>query len=166
VAGSPVDRDRLAELPPPTAPPLHATPYAGRPAGLRPNPGARPPAVVWGCAITWVSTLIAGSVALLVLAQLLVTPDAVLEEFRRQNPELTLSDADLQSVILWGCVVILVWSVLAAGLAVLVWRRIPWAAVALGVSAALACLTVLPVVACIAVGILLLRPESRAWLRR
>ena len=68
------------------------------------------------------------------------------------------------------------WSAAAATLAVLVWRRVGWAAWALAVSAGLAgalCLAtvigslafVVPLAVCAAALALLLRPESRAWLR-
>jgi hypothetical protein len=178
-------RDTLRDLPPPpappiappstppagpsTAPPLHPTPYATHPgpatgwAAPTTRAEGRPAAVAWACGITWgccvaVALLFAGA-----LLQVAVAPEIWLDEWRRQNPELDYSDAYLTRFMVIVFVVCLVWSLVAAGLALLVWRRSRWAAVALGVSAAAACLTLLPVVACVATVVLLLRPESRQW---
>jgi hypothetical protein len=156
--------ERLRELPPPTAPPLFPTAYA-RPVGTSVAP-ERPRPVAWACGLTWVSTLIVFVLFAVYLLEVLVAPDSVLEQLRRQNPDLTATDHELRQVVIAICVIAMVWSAVAAGLAVLVWRRVAWAAVALGVSAGLASLTLLPVVACVATGILLLRPEARAWLTR
>jgi hypothetical protein len=156
-------RDPLLDLPPPTAPPLHPTPYA---AAAARSATARPAAVTWACSITWACTVLVVVVMGVALVQVLVTPEVYLDEVRRQNPELTMTDADLRTLLSVSFAVFVVWSAAAAGLALLVWRGVPWAAVALGVSAGLACLTLLPVVACVATGVLLLRPESRAWLTR
>jgi hypothetical protein len=159
-------RDPLLDLPPPTGPPLHPTPYAAAPVATAPSGTARPAAVTWACAITWACTLLVLLVMGVALVQLLATPEVYLDEVRRQNPELTMTDAELRTLLGVSFAVFLVWSAAAAGLAVLVWRGVPWAAVALGVSAGLACLTLLPVVPCVATGVLLLRSESRAWLTR
>ncbi|HEX5086738.1 MAG TPA: hypothetical protein VFV89_02950 [Nocardioides sp.] len=159
---APVDRDRLLALPPPTRPPLHPTPYAGHAAAAR---ATRPASITWACVITWTSTVTVFVVFALTLVQFLATPEVYVDEFHRQNPELSISDSDLKTLLLVLSIVFMVWSALAAGLAVLVWRRVAWAAVALGVSAALACLTLVPIVASVATGILLLRPEARAWMR-
>jgi hypothetical protein len=160
---SPLD-ERLRELPPPTAPPLFPTTYA-QPVRTT-SSDERPRPVAWACGLTWVSTLIVFVLFGAYLIELLVAPDSVLEQLRRQNPDLTTTDHELRQLLLVMCVVAMAWSAVAAGLAVLVWRRVAWAAVALGVSAGLASLTLLPVVACVATGVLLLRPDARAWLTR
>jgi hypothetical protein len=160
---SPVD-ERLRELPPPTAPPLFPTAYA-QPVGTT-AAQERPRPLAWACGLTWVSTLVVFVLFAAYLVEVLVTPDSVLEQLRRQNPDLTATDHELRQVVIAICIIAMAWSAVAAGLAVLVWRRVAWAAVALGVSAGLASLTLLPVVACVATGILLLRPEARAWLTR
>jgi len=156
------DRERLLSLPPPTQPPLHPGSYAERPADAVRE---RPASVTWACVVTWIATVPVFAVFALTLVQFLSTPGRYVDEFRRQNPQLSISDADLKTLILVLCIVFVTWSVLAAGLAVLVWRRVGWAAVALGVSAALACLTLVPIVAGVATVVLLLRPDARAWLR-
>jgi hypothetical protein len=161
-------RDPLLDLPPPTAPPLHPTPYGatrGASDGTR-DGTVRPAVVTWACAITWACTALVLLVMGVALIQLLVTPEVYLDEVRRQNPELTMTDTELRTLLGVSFAVFVVWAAAAAGLAVLVWRRASWAAVALGVSAGLACFTLLPAVACVATGVLLLRPESRAWLTR
>jgi small-conductance mechanosensitive channel len=156
--------ERLRELPPPTAPPLFPTAYAQP---VRTTAAQeRPRSVAWACGVTWVSTLLVFVLFGVYLVEVLVAPDSVLGQLRRQNPDLTATDHELRQVVLAICVIAMGWSAVAAVLAVLVWRRVAWAAVALGVSAGLASLTLLPVVACVAAGILLLRPEARAWLSR
>jgi hypothetical protein len=160
---SPVD-ERLSQLPPPTAPPLFPTAYAQpvRAAAAQ----DRPRTVAWACRVTWVSTLVVFVLFGVYLIELLVAPDTVLEQLRRQNPDLATTDHELRQLVLVMCAVAMAWSAVAAGLAVLVWRRVAWAAVALGVSAGLASLTLLPIVPCVAAGVLMLRPESRAWFSR
>jgi hypothetical protein len=162
--GTPVGRDPLLDLPPPTAPPLHATPYAGRPSETRAH-ADRPNAVVWACAITWASTAVVFLLFAVTLVQVLVAPNSLLDEMRRQNPDLTMSDADLTRVLVVVSVVFLVWSAAAAALTMLVWRRVAWASIVLSVSAVLACLTLVPIIASVATVVLLQRSESRAWLR-
>jgi hypothetical protein len=161
-------RDPLLDLPPPTAPPLHPTPYAAgaTAADATPADAARPASVTWACSITWLSTLVVLVLMGSALVQLLVTPEVYVDEFHRQNPDLTVTDADLRVAFVVLFSVVVVWAVIAAGLAVLVWRGAARAAVALTVSAVLACLTLFPIVACVATLVLLQRPESRAWLRR
>ena len=156
-------RDPLLDLPPPTAPPLHPTPDArtARAAGAQ-----RPLQVTWACIVAWVATATLFALFATFLADFVVDPNPFLEQFHEQNPEVAMTDAGLQRLVVFSCAVCLAWSVAAAGLAVLVWRRVPWAALALGVSAALSCLVLLPIPAAVATIVLLLRPASRAWLRR
>ena len=101
------------------------------------------------------------------------------EYARSQNPSLDdagLSDTVLRNAVLVTAGVAMLWSVVAAVLAVLAWRQVRWAATGLVVSAALAgllCLLtligsfvmMLPLAACAATVALLVRSESRAWLR-
>ncbi len=159
--GSPAGHSPLLDLPPPSGPPLYAAPYA---AGSTRSTADRPVPVVWACAIVWASTAVVFLMFSAVLVELLVAPETLREEMRRQNPDLTMSDSDLTRLLVVVSVVLVVWSAVAAVLTLLVWRRVAWAALALSVSAALACLALVPIVAGIATVVLLQRPDSRAWL--
>ena len=158
-------RSPLLDLPPPTAPPLYPTAYAAGSGPAAASAAARPRSVVWACALTWASTAAVFVVFATNLLQLAIDPDELLDTMRRQDPELSMSDADLTRLMAIVLAAFVVWTLVAAVLAVLVWRRVAPASVALTVSAVLACLTVLPVVVCIPTVVLLQREESRAWLR-
>lgn len=161
----------------PTAPARSSYPAVDGPSSRATGP--RPVGVVWACALTWAgSGLAAVGMAMAVLV-MLVAPDFVLDQLRA-NPELAdrdLSDSVVRSsVVITGSVVV-AWSLAAAGLAALVWRGVPWARVALIVSAALAgvlCLVsavsnpfmVLPLAACAATVVLLSRPAAREFFAR
>jgi hypothetical protein len=177
----PTGRDPLLDLPPPTAPPLHPTPYAGSP--LHPGSTARrPTSVTWACVIAWLSTAAVVGMLALVLVVMLAAPDALLDAAHRENPDLStkgISDADLKTTTYVACGVVMAWSAAAAALALLTWRRVRWAAKGLAVSAGLASLLCLlsvvaalavpllvPMAVCTATVALLLRRESLAWLRR
>jgi len=173
-------RDPLLDLPPPSAPPLHPTPYAAAPSGQRVAPVQRPVPVVWACVLTWVFSASAFTLLLLTFVVMLAAPDTVIEEAHRQNPDLAgqgVSDAMLRTTVYVTSVVVVLWSAGAIALGVLTWRRVRWAASALVASAAVAgglCLLVvasslvlaLPLVGCVATVLMLLRPEARSWFRR
>jgi hypothetical protein len=175
---STTDRDPLLDLPPPTAPPLHPTPYAAGPAHGPVELARRPAAVTWACALAWLgSATVFVLMATLVLA-ILVDP-GVVADARSQNPELTdsgMTDGFLRHGLYAMAGLAMAWSAAAAVLALLAWRRVRWAATALGISAGAAaglCLFtlvgslafLLPLAVCAAGLALLLRPESRAWFR-
>jgi hypothetical protein len=161
--GPPTGRDPLLDLPPPSAPPLYPTAYGGGPA---PAVAQRPRTVIWACLVAWLSTITVFAAFGLYALQLAVAPGEFVDDVRRAYPETTMSDGELKLAFGAFCGVAMLWSALAAGLAVLVWRRVGWASVALTVSAVLACVTLLPLVACLATVVLLHRPESLVWLRR
>lgn len=140
--------------------------------------GDRPRTVLWASVLTWVCS------ALVVLALgasavvLAVSPDLMLDEVHRDNPDLAsqgISDDLLIIVTFLMIVGLVLWCVGAAALAVLVFRRVDWARIVLIVSAAAcaACsllgtaigafLLVLPLVASVCCIAMLLRPETRAW---
>jgi hypothetical protein len=174
-------RDLLRDLPPPTAPPLHPTPYAARAAASQPGP-RRPAAVTWACVLAWLSTAAVFGLLGMVVAVMVAAPADFLEAAHRANPDLGgqgLSDADLKALTYLICGLAMAWSAGAAALALLTWRRVRWAATGLAVSAGLASLLCLvtvvgalspallvPLAACAATVALLLRPESLAWFRR
>jgi len=137
----------------------------------------RPLAVMWACVLTWV---LSGTTALMMgLSALVIAlePELVLDELRRQNPDLTaegVTDHLVQVATYVTAGVTVVWAVAAIVLAVFVLRRVGWARVALLASAAAAgavCLVgslgsvlmVLPAFGCAVTFSLLLRPEVRAW---
>jgi hypothetical protein len=175
----PVGRDPLLDLPPPTAPPLHPSPYAGAPAVRGAAvPTARPAAVTWACLLTWLFSVPALGLFAATLVALVTDPEQMVEELHTQNPEAAeqFTDATIRAVLYATSIGILLWSVAAIAVAVLVWRRVRWAAPVLMASAGGAgalCLLgvvgsflfVVPLAACAATLALLLRPESRAWLR-
>jgi hypothetical protein len=150
-----------------------------RPSGASPvtDPSARPPAVLWASVLTWVCTSLAVLVMASSIAVLAVDPSFVFDELQRQNPELAEQGVSEQALrtgtfALGGAVI--VWSLAAALLAVLVFRRVSWARVALVVSAAVSAgllligavvqlLLVLPFAASVVVLALLIRPDVRAW---
>jgi hypothetical protein len=158
-----------------------ATPGEPQPWGAAPpsEPGARPSAVLWAALLTWVSTGLAVLLMASSIAVLVADPAFVFEELQRQNPNFDdqgVSDRALKTAtfILGG--VVIVWSLAAALLAVLVFRRVAWARVGLVVSAAVAaCLLllgtiaqvflVLPLAASVVTLALLIRPDVRAWFR-
>ena len=178
---TPVGRDPLLDLPPPTAPPLHPTPYASGPSAsasvTRVESGERPAAVRWACVLTWAFAGLTFSVLALTVIVALTQPDTLLEEVRRQNADLAaqgISEDELTTTLYAVATVMMVWAAAALALSVLAWRRVRWAWLALIVSAACAsvlCLVMLvgsvlmvvPMAVCAAAVSLLLRPESRRW---
>lgn len=156
------------------APGTQAVPPAARATGQRPD------TVLWACVVTWVFTGLAcvllGASALVVATN----PDLVMDELHRQNPDLAaqgVTDRTVRVATYVTAGVTVVWSAAAAVLALLVFRGIGWARLALVGSAAaagLVCLVasfgsplmVVPLVACAATLSLLMRPEVRAWCNR
>ena len=176
---APTGRDPLLDLPPPSAPPLHPTPYAAQPRGYV-APARRPASVTWACVLAWLSTAAVFGLLGLVLVVMLASPDALIDAAHRENPDLAnqgMTDADLKASTYVLCALVMMWSAAAAALALLAWRQVRWAATGLAVSAGLAsvlCLLsvvgslvvmLVPLAACAATLALLLRPESTAWFR-
>ena len=176
---------------PPAEPPPAAAPPAGPPPGaprtttqlLAPPPGApttdrRPDALTWACVLTWACCGMAFVIMVVSVVLMATSPDLVLEELRRQNADLAVGDVGLLRATTYVSASIAgVWSVAAMLLAVLAYRRVRWARLALVVSAAAAavlCLlavastlvTVVPAVVCVATVLLLNRPDVRAWFTR
>ena len=135
---------------------------------------------MWACVLTWV---LSGTAALMMGLSALVialAPDLVLEELRRQDPDLTqqgVTDHAVQVATYVTGGVTVVWALGAIVLAVFVLRGAGWARIALLASAAAAgavCLVaslgsvlmVVPAFGCAVTFSLLLRPEVRAWFAR
>jgi hypothetical protein len=127
--------------------------------------------------LTWVCTALAVLVMASSIAVLVGDPAFVFDELRRQNPELAEPDVSEQMLtnatyLLGGAVIL--WSLAAALLAALVFRRVRWARTPLVVSAAVSAglllvaaivqpLLALPLAASVVVIALLVRPDVRAW---
>jgi hypothetical protein len=181
---------RSADRPPPdTGPPAQSPASGPRPHqgfgtpashAVVEQPKRRPAAVMWACVLTWV---LSGTAALMMGLSALVialAPDLVLEELRRQDPDLTqqgMTDHAVQVATYITAGVTVVWALAAIVLAVFVLRGAGWARIALLASAAAAgavCLVaslgsvlmVVPAFGCAVTFSLLLRPEVRAWFAR
>ncbi|MGB0100521.1 MAG: hypothetical protein WBP61_09590 [Nocardioides sp.] len=144
-------------------------------------PDRRPTAVTWAGVLTWVSSAITALGALASGVVLALEPDALIEQVRRDSPELDtagVSDAMLIGVTVAMIAGLVLWCVAAAVLAVLVFRRIDWARIVLMVSAATAgaaflagtvagAFVLVPALAaCVATLLLLRHPDARAWFAR
>lgn len=170
----PAPRERPQAPPPAVAP---ARSDAGGPdAGAPAPPVDCPDSLVWACVLTWVLCALAALVTLVAAWIVAANPELIARELERQDLDRGLSQRTLEVSTQVTAGVSVVWSLLASGLAVLTYRRVPWARVALLVSAAvagLACLAaafgsvllVLPAAGCGVTVSLLLRPEVRAWFR-
>lgn len=157
------------------AAPAGPTAYAASPASP-----ARPPALMWACALAWAGSAVVFVVMLVSVAVVLAAPDMLIDELYRQNPELRsdgITPSTLRSTVLFAGTLMVVWSIVAAVLAVFAWRGRPWAWTALLVSASCASMLCLlaalgspallvPLAVVAATIPLLLRPEVRAFIRR
>lgn len=158
----------------PWAPPS-ASPYAAPGAAAS---AARPAAVVWACALTWVTSgLVAIGMALSALVFAL-DPDPVFAELRRQQPEL-LEAGVSRDLLVTGVITLaagaVVWCLAAVVVAWFAFRRARWAHVTLLVFAAAAGAVsllgtllgsfplVVPLFACVAAVALLSRRPVRGW---
>jgi hypothetical protein len=155
----------------PAAPPSVASSTA-------PLPLSRPPTVAVACALTWITSGL--TVVGMVLTGVLVAlrPDTLLDEVHRQNPELAAEGVTNRMLVAMTIVMIagiVLWCLVAAVLAILVFRRTEWARIVLVISAAAAAalslvgtavgafLLVFTLIASVVTLALLLRPETRGW---
>jgi hypothetical protein len=162
----------------PTAPGTWTPPPTsryGEPAASAPR--ARPAALVWACVLTWIFSALAAAVFVTSVVVLAQNPDLVLDKMHEQNPDLAaqgVSDHLILVVCYVTCVALAVWSVVAAALAVLAFRRKRLALYALLVSAAGAAvfcllgvlgslLVLVPLAAAVVTIGCLVRAEVRAW---
>jgi hypothetical protein len=174
---------------PPPSPPVPPSSPHGSPAHVWAPPSLsaydvprlrrapRPRALVSACLVTWafcsLATLLVGA-SLVVLA---VDSQPVLDRMHARDPQLAGSGLSDHQILVAGFVtgsVVLVWSLAAAVLAILAFRRRrrAWYAL-LGSSAAVTLLSlvgvvgsvvlVVPLLGSLAAMVLLLRPEVRAW---
>ncbi len=143
----------------------------------RPATGNRPTTVLWACVITWIFAGVTALTLVVSMTFLAANSSAVLDKMHEQNPALSqqgLSDHAILVVCFVFCSLCIVWCLVAAGCATLVFRRVRWSWVALVVStsgvAALCLLgiigsvvTLVPLAAAGVTLALLVRPESRRW---
>lgn len=170
---------------PPGPPPFTGSPYAApapapspvTPAGPPPAPPARPDSVLWACILTWVFSGAAGLAMAALALVVAASPEMFFDELRRQDPELArngLTDQALTTAIYVTAGITVVWSAVATTLAVLLFRRVSWARLALAACVAGAgavCLLaatgslvmLAPLAGCVVTFSLLLRRDVRAW---
>ena len=147
----------------------------GAPAASAPR--ARPAALLWACVLTWIFTALAAAVFVTSIVLLAQNPDLIVDKMHEQNPDLAsqgVSDHLILVVCYVTCAALVVWSVVAAALAVLAFRRKRLALYGLLVStagAAVFCLlgvlgsvvVVVPLGAAVVTIGCLVRAEVRAW---
>lgn len=172
------DAPRPAQDRPVAAPTATSTPASISPPLSTSTPARRRPDPVTSAVVITIVT--AGLVFVMTLASVVLfatQPDLVLDELRRQNPDIEesgLSEATLVATSYVSGGIGMLWSLLAIALAVLTGAGRGWAArglvicaavcAVLCVMAALASLAALvPAIAAILTVSLLRRPESRAW---
>lgn len=167
---------------PPGPPPFTGSPYAApatapSQATLAGPPPARPDSVLWACIVTWVFSGAAGLAMAALALVVAASPEMFFDELRRQDPELArngLTDQALTTAIYVTAGMTVVWSAVATTLAVLLFRRVAWARLALAACVAGAgavCLLAAtgslvmaaPLAGCVVTFSLLLRRDVRAW---
>ncbi len=170
-----------------TPPPPARRPLPSIIASAPPQPGsappqrvARPASVTAACIVTWVTCGLALCVMGMTVLVLLVAPDLVFDEVRRQDADFGktgLTEGDVRQAVFIGGAIAGVWCSVAIGLAVAAFRGLRWGWVALLVSTVAAgavssalmlgsLVLVVPLAAAAVSTGLLIRPESRAWCRR
>lgn len=141
------------------------------------GPGVPAPAIVKAAAlITIVASALVAMLFALCLVLLAVAREPILNEVRKNADfrELDLNESQLVAVAAAASVVLLVWSLIAIGLAVLTWRGHNWARIVLILSTVvmvLLCLLGIPVtlpllLAGLAVLMALVAPPARGYFRR
>lgn len=158
---------------PPPAYPIGPTGAMPAPA----PPARRPTSVVWACALTWAFSGLVAVGMLLSAVVIAVSPELVLDELRKQDPQLAedVTEDLLVGSAIGTAVVLIVWCVAASVVAFFAFRRAGWAQITLLVSAAVAgvgCLVgvaigtfplLVPLLGCAMTIGLLNRREVRAW---
>jgi len=138
----------------------------------------RPDAVVWACVLVWTFCGLAVVVMSASVALLAGNPDVVLDQLRQQDEDIAGGDTDLlQRVTYVTAAVVGIWSLVAALLAALAFRRRPGGRIGVLVSSGVAgvlCMVgvftsavlIVPAAAAMTTVALLSRPEVRAWYAR
>ncbi len=166
----------------PAAYPGFGSPEAARQQGAPLRPGThatrherRPAQLVWACALTWAMGALVSLALLVVTLAVAAAPDDIFAEVFAQEP--SYEEYGRGTLTQWVYVltaVSVIWSLVASVLAVLAFRGVAWARVALTVSAGAvtgvflmmvfgSLLMIVPLAASAAAFALLLRPETRTW---
>ncbi|WP_183095993.1 hypothetical protein [Nocardioides stalactiti] len=173
-------------LPPDDRPGPHWSAYgaaAPHPGPTRPASAPaprRPRALVAACVTTWVSCALVSGLMVLFSLIMAVARDDFFDELERQQPGLDMqgmTQGELAAGVYVTTAFVVAWSIAATVLAVLAFRRIGWARVALLVSTGTVGLLLLaatfaspPVVVLLVAAVtafgLLLRSDVNAWYRR
>jgi hypothetical protein len=138
---------------------------------------ARPASVTAACVAAWVGSGLTLVIMALSLVVLRASPDQVLAELEKQQPEVLSQEVTGDMVISASFVVgsiIVVWCVFTLIFTTLAFRRVPWARVALVFSGsaatvvtlfgAIGAIVLLPLLmACVLSVSMLIRPEVRQW---
>lgn len=170
--------DRPGPHPTPYGAPLPTSEPALSPYG--PSSAKRPTALLAACVIVWVSSALVSGFMLLVSLVMAVAREDLFDELERQQPDLDLggmSHAELATGTFVLTAILVCWCLAAMVLAVLAFRRIAWARIALVVCTGIAGMVALAatlasppiVVVLAAIGVtfwLLLRADVTAWFKR
>ncbi|UMG94608.1 hypothetical protein [Nocardioides sp. TF02-7] len=177
--------DREPEQPPAQPGPYggaYGAPYAPPPATgtSAATPARRPGALIAACVTVWVTCALLSGLMLLSSLVMAVARDELFTELERQQPGLDLgglSHGEIAAGVYATTALTVLWCTVAVVLAVLAFRRVPWARMALvictGASGvvALAAAVVSPLVVVLVAAAsmtfwLLLRSDVAAWFRR
>jgi hypothetical protein len=173
--------DGVTPPPPPARQVVPALALGSAPVPVPAHPaGSRPASVTAACIVTWVTCGLALCVMGMTVLVLLVAPDLVFDEVRRQDPDFGksgLTEGEVRQAVFIGGAIAGVWCAAAIGLAVAAFRGLRWGWVALLVSTVAAgavssalmlgsLVLIVPLAAAAVTTGLLIRPESRAWCRR
>lgn len=180
--GQPPQDPSPQDQPGPAAYPGFGSSEAARHQGavLRPGTHAtrqerRPAQLVWACVLTWVGSALISLALLVVTLAVAAAPDDIFAEVFAQEP--SYEEFGRSTLTQWVYVltaVSVVWSIVVSVLAVLAFRGVAWARLALTVSAGAvtgvflmmvfgSLLMIVPLAAAAAAFALLLRPEVRTW---
>lgn len=145
--------------------PLSAADRLGTPYG---TPAKRPGALVAACVLVWSTCTIVAGFMLLFSLIMIIARDEFFDELERQQPNLDLqgmSPAELATGTFVATAFIVAWCVVAMVLAVLAFRRLQWARVALVVCVGLAGMVLLAATfVSPPVGVLLVADLVTVWL--
>lgn len=146
--------------------------YPGHPGGLPP----RPPALITACILTWICSAFAGFICLVLIAMMVGSPDALMDEMSRQDPNFDqgLNHDDIVAATVFMSAVVIAWCTVAIAFAVVAWMGRGWgrmamiftvapAAALMLLSAVVAVVTIVPAAVAVLTIVLLTKPATRAY---